>query len=191
MSTAGKPRGGLRAIRKPATSRSSFCPRTRWPASIGEQLAGSEKQNPAPGDRGPTGFCAWAGAAKEDLKIHRERSIPIRRGRGRHEAEQFHVRFCFPDGATADAFQERFGGTRLTYSPSKPGRPSGPRVRYQRSYSPRIVGGNVMTPADLRRLHKYMLEVEGIDHISDEMRAVVESEWPELAHKLPPKAPQG
>jgi len=30
-----------------------------------------------------------------------------------------------------------------------------------------------------------------IDHISDEMRAVVESEWPELAHKLPPKRPQG
>jgi len=26
--------------------------------------------------------------------------------------------------------------------------------------------------------------------ISDEMRAVVESEWPELAHKLPPKWPQ-
>jgi hypothetical protein len=82
--------------------------------------------------------------------FHRERSIPIRRGRGRHEAEQFHVRFCFPDAATADAFQERFGGTRLTYSPSKPGRPSGPRVRYQRSYPPRIVGGKVMTPADLR-----------------------------------------
>jgi hypothetical protein len=123
--------------------------------------------------------------------FHRERSISIRRGRGRHEAEQFHVRFCFPDAATADAFQERFGGTRLTYSPSKPGRPFGPRVRYQRSYFPRIVGGKVMTPADLRRLHKYMLEVEGIDHISDEMRAVVESEWPELAYKLPPKAPQG
>ena len=111
--------------------------------------------------------------------------------RGRHEAEQCHVHFCFPDAATADAFQERFGGTRLTYSPSKPGRPSGPRVRYQRSHSPRIIGGKVMTPADLRRLHKYMLEVEGIDHISDEIRAVVESEWPELAYKLPPKAPQG
>jgi len=32
-----------------------------------------------------------------------------------------------------------------------------------------------------------MREVEHIDHISDEMRAVVESEWPEPAHKLPPK----
>jgi hypothetical protein len=59
---------------------------------------------------------------------HRERGIAIRRGRGRHEAEQFHVRFCFPDTATADVFRERFGGTRLTYSPSKRGRPSGPRV---------------------------------------------------------------
>jgi hypothetical protein len=44
-----------------------------------------------------------------------------------------------------------------------------------------------MMPADLKRLHKYMLDIEHIDHISDEMRTVVESEWPELAHKLPPK----
>src|SRR5262245_55770706 len=123
--------------------------------------------------------------------FHRERGIPIRRGRGRHEAEQFHDCFCFPDAATADAFQKRFGGTRLTYSPSKPGRPSGPRVRYQRSYSRRVGGGKVMTPADLRRLHKYMLDIEHIDHISDEMRSVVETEWPELAHKLPPKNVQG
>ena len=45
-------------------------------------------------------------------------------------------------------------------------------------------------PADLKRLHKYMLDIELIEHITDEMRAVVESEWPELAHKLPPKKPQ-
>jgi hypothetical protein len=48
-----------------------------------------------------------------------------------------------------------------------------------------------MLQADLERLHKYMLEIEGIDHISDEMRAVIESEWLELAHKLPPKRPRG
>ena len=48
-----------------------------------------------------------------------------------------------------------------------------------------------MLQADLERLHKYMLEIEGVDAISDEMRAVVESEWPELAHKLPPKKPRG
>jgi hypothetical protein len=66
--------------------------------------------------------------------FHRECGLPIRRGRGRHEGEQFHVRFCFPDATTADAFRERFGGTRWTYSPSKQGGPSGPRSRYQRSY---------------------------------------------------------
>jgi len=44
--------------------------------------------------------------------------------------------------------------------------------------------------ADLKRLHKFMLDIERIDHISVEMRAVVGSEWPELARKLPPKKPQ-
>jgi hypothetical protein len=90
--------------------------------------------------------------------FHREHGVVIRRGSGRHEGEQFHVRFCFPDAATADAFQERFGGKRLTYSQFKPGRPSGPRSRYQHSYPPRVVGGKIMTPADLRRWHEYLLE---------------------------------
>jgi hypothetical protein len=64
-------------------------------------------------------------------------------------------------------------------------------TKKRRLYTPRIVGDRVMMPADLERLHKYMLDIEGIDHISDEMRAVVESEWPELVHKLPSKKPQG
>ena len=64
-------------------------------------------------------------------------------------------------------------------------------TKKRRVYKPRIVGGKVMMPADLKRLHKYMLDIEDIDYMSDEMRAVVESEWPELAHKLPPKEPQG
>jgi hypothetical protein len=64
-------------------------------------------------------------------------------------------------------------------------------TKKRRIYLPRIVGGKVMMPTDLKRLHKYMLEVEHIDLISNEMRAVLESEWPELAHKLVPKKPQG
>ena len=44
-----------------------------------------------------------------------------------------------------------------------------------------------MTPDDLRRLHEYLIEMETIAIISDEMRVVVESEWPELVHKLPPR----
>jgi hypothetical protein len=64
-------------------------------------------------------------------------------------------------------------------------------TKKHRTYLPRIVGDKIMMPADLRRLHKYMLDIERIDHISDEVRAVVESEWPDLAHKLPPKKPHG
>jgi hypothetical protein len=56
--------------------------------------------------------------------FHRERRIPVRRGRSRHEGEQVYIRFCFPDTAAADAFRNRFGGERLTYAPenSKPRR---------------------------------------------------------------------
>jgi hypothetical protein len=64
-------------------------------------------------------------------------------------------------------------------------------IKKRRTYLPRIVGDKVMMPADLKRLHKYMLGVEHIGVISDEMREVVQSEWPELAHKLPPKKPRG
>jgi hypothetical protein len=48
-----------------------------------------------------------------------------------------------------------------------------------------------MMPADLKRPHKYMIGIERISVISDEIRTVVEEEWPELAHKLLPKKPYG
>jgi hypothetical protein len=49
------------------------------------------------------------------------------------------------------------------------------------------VDGKPVSPNDLRRLHDYLIDMEVISVISDEMRVVVESEWPELVHKLPPK----
>jgi hypothetical protein len=49
------------------------------------------------------------------------------------------------------------------------------------------VDGKPMTPEDLRRLHDYLVDMDTIAIISDEMRVVVENEWPELAHKLPSK----
>ena len=52
--------------------------------------------------------------------FHRDRRIPVRRGRSRHEAEQLYIRFCFPEAATADAFRNRFGGECLTHAPGKP-----------------------------------------------------------------------
>jgi hypothetical protein len=32
--------------------------------------------------------------------FHRERCIPVRRGRSRYEVKPFYIRFCFPDIAT-------------------------------------------------------------------------------------------
>jgi hypothetical protein len=32
----------------------------------------------------------------------------------------------------------------------------------RRVYEPRMVGDQIMTPADLKRLHKYMVEIDGI-----------------------------
>jgi hypothetical protein len=37
-----------------------------------------------------------------------------------------------------------------------------------------------MTPEDLRRLHEYLADIEVIEVISDEMRIVIENEWPEV-----------
>jgi hypothetical protein len=51
--------------------------------------------------------------------FHRERHIPVRRGRSRYEVNPFRIRFCFPDGATADAFRNRFGGEGLMHAPGE------------------------------------------------------------------------
>jgi hypothetical protein len=52
-----------------------------------------------------------------------------------------------------------------------------------------IFRGYVMTPARLKRLRKELLEFEQITELSDDMRELIEKQWPELAHKLPPKTP--
>ena len=44
----------------------------------------------------------------------------------------------------------------------------------RRVYISRVVGDQVMTSADLERLHKYMLDIESVEVISDEMRALIE-----------------
>jgi len=54
-------------------------------------------------------------------EFHRERQIPVRRGRNRYEVKSFYIRFCFSDAATADAFRNRFGGESLT-APEKSAR---------------------------------------------------------------------
>ena len=58
-----------------------------------------------------------------------------------------------------------------------------------RIYAPRVVADRIMMQDDFVRLHKFLLETDAISDISDDVREVVEKEWPELVHKLPPKKP--
>jgi hypothetical protein len=58
------------------------------------------------------------------------------------------------------------------------------------AYMPRIVGNRLVTPAELLRLHE-QLNNDSIEAIPDDMRAVVESEWPELTYRLPAKEALG
>ena len=68
----------------------------------------------------------------------------------------------------------------------QPGRLRSDRARFP--YEPRVVGGKLIMPAELQRIHSIVLDAVEVEIISDEMRAVVESLWPELAYKLPPKS---
>ena len=54
-------------------------------------------------------------------------------------------------------------------------------------YEPRVIGGKLVMPAELQRIHNIVLDAAEVEIVSDEMRAVVESLWPELTYKLPTK----
>ena len=45
--------------------------------------------------------------------FHSEPKIAPRFGRGRRDDGAFRVRLCFADAADAEAFRDRFGGTRV------------------------------------------------------------------------------
>jgi hypothetical protein len=60
-------------------------------------------------------------------------------------------------------------------------------VKSKRIFAPRIISDHIMVQEDFERLHKFLLETEGLSEVSDEMRELVEEEWPELVDKLPPK----
>ena len=62
-------------------------------------------------------------------------------------------------------------------------------LKPKRIYALRIVSDHIMMQEDFERLHKFLLETEGLSEVSDDMRQLVEDEWPELVHKLPPKVP--
>ena len=76
-----------------------------------------------------------------------------------------------------------------TKSMTKRGGPLGPRRgdRKRFPYEARFVGGRLVTPADLQKIHRYVIDTGVVVEISDEKRAVVEVAGPELVHKLPPQ----
>jgi hypothetical protein len=57
----------------------------------------------------------------------------------------------------------------------------------KRMYAPRIISDHVMVQEDFERLHKFLLETDCLSEVSDDMRELVEEEWPELVQKLPPR----
>lgn len=54
-------------------------------------------------------------------------------------------------------------------------------------YEASDVAGKLLLPADVQRLHQFMLDSATIKSIPHEMREAVEVLWPELTYKLPPR----
>jgi hypothetical protein len=54
-------------------------------------------------------------------------------------------------------------------------------------YEPRVIGGKLLMPAELQAIHRYVVETPVLKTVTEEIRAVVETVWPELISKLPPK----
>jgi hypothetical protein len=55
-------------------------------------------------------------------------------------------------------------------------------------YEPRIFEGRVMLPQEQEQIYMQLLTSKRMEFVTHSMRALILEEWPELAHKLPPKA---
>jgi hypothetical protein len=49
------------------------------------------------------------------------------------------------------------------------------------------MSGPVIMPAEMQAIHRYVVETPILEEVTDEIRAAVETLWPELKSKLPPK----
>jgi hypothetical protein len=66
--------------------------------------------------------------------------------------------------------------------------PSVEKQRMKWLVTPRIVTDHIMMQEDYERLHEFLLETDNLSEISNDLRKVIEEEWPELVYKLPSKA---
>jgi hypothetical protein len=71
------------------------------------------------------------------------------------------------------------------FRPIQPVLSAGCRRRFP--YEPRLIGGKLLMPAELQAIHRYVVETPVLEVVTEEIRAVVETVWPELISKLPPK----
>jgi hypothetical protein len=53
--------------------------------------------------------------------------------------------------------------------------------------SPPMLAGRVLSTAELQQIRQQLEEFDSIQAVDDDMRALIESEWPDLVSKLPPK----
>jgi hypothetical protein len=67
----------------------------------------------------------------------------------------------------------------------KHGPQRGNRQRFP--YEPRVIGGKLLMPTELQAIHRYVVETPVLEAVTEEIRAVVKTVWPELISKLPPK----
>ena len=68
----------------------------------------------------------------------------------------------------------------------RPGLQRGNRQRFP--YEPRVIGGKLLMPAELQAIRRYVVETPVLNAVTEEIRAVVETVWPELISKLPPRS---
>jgi hypothetical protein len=73
---------------------------------------------------------------------------------------------------------------------SKLGQKVGPQRgnRQRFPYEPRVIGGRLLMPAELQAIHRYVVETPILEDVTEEIRGAVETVWPELKSKLPPRA---
>jgi hypothetical protein len=50
-----------------------------------------------------------------------------------------------------------------------------------------MLGGSELSSQELERIRSELEFFDQIEHVSDEMRELIEAQWPDLLCKLPPK----
>ena len=58
----------------------------------------------------------------------------------------------------------------MAHTPEK-ARPLASKLK--RIYAPRLISDHIMMQEDFERLHKFLLEIEGLSEVSDDMRQLV------------------